>query len=186
MSKYVKSLVTEDLRRRLGGVQDALLVNVVGLDANAATRLRAELRSKGIEVLVIKNSLAARATAGTPLGAMFDELSGTAAICWGGEDIVALAKEVTRLVDSDDFKAFSARGGVIDGERIAAQRVSEVSKWPSRREQLSLLVGQVLSPGARLAGQLTAPGGVLAGQIDQRASASEDTPESPADPPQPS
>ena len=34
MSKYVKNLITEDIPRRLEGVHDALLVNMVGLDAN--------------------------------------------------------------------------------------------------------------------------------------------------------
>ena len=33
MSKYVKELITKDLKERLDGVSEALLVNVVGLDA---------------------------------------------------------------------------------------------------------------------------------------------------------
>ena len=43
-----------------------------------------------------------------------------------------------------------------------------MSKWPSRAEQLSLLVGQILSPGANLVSQLTSAGGALASQIEQR------------------
>ncbi|MCH2401283.1 MAG: 50S ribosomal protein L10, partial [Pirellulales bacterium] len=62
MSKYVKSLISDDLRGRLEGVDDALLVDVIGIDANATVRLRADLRSKGIKLMVIKNSLAKRAT----------------------------------------------------------------------------------------------------------------------------
>ena len=98
MSKYVKNLVVDHIRRRLGSVHDALLVNMVGLDANANYRLRSELRSKKINVLVVKNSLAARAMAGTPLAGMFDGVAGSAAVCWGSEDIVSLAKEITRLI----------------------------------------------------------------------------------------
>ena len=97
MSKYVKSLVAEHLRQRLQNVHDALLVNVIGLNANTNSRLRAELRSKNIHVVVVKNSLAARATQGTPLAPLFEGVSGTAAICWGSEDIVSLAKEITKL-----------------------------------------------------------------------------------------
>ena len=52
MSKYVKNLLTEDLRERLKTVHDALLVNMVGLDANTNTRLRAELRAKNIHIMV--------------------------------------------------------------------------------------------------------------------------------------
>jgi ribosomal protein L10 len=169
MSKYVKSLITEHLRDRLRRVDDALLVNVVGLDANANNRLRTELQEKNIQLVAVKNSLAARATAGTPLAALFEGLTGTAAICWGTEDIVSLAKEVTRLAKDKQYEAFEARGGVMDGEPLSAERVAEVSAWPSREEQLSLLVGQILGPGAALAAQVLGPGGLLAGQIAQRA-----------------
>ena len=169
MSKYVKNLVADHLRDRLKNVHDALLVNMIGLDANANTRLRAYLRDKNIHVVVIKNSLAARATQDTPLATMLTGLTGTAALCWGGEDIVSLAKEITKLAGDDAYKAFEARGGVMDGQPLSAVEVNEVSKWPSRTEQLSLLVGQILSPGANLVSQLNSIGGALASQIEQKA-----------------
>jgi large subunit ribosomal protein L10 len=169
MSKYVKNLISDNIRERLTNVNDALLVNMIGLNANTNHKLRAELRSKNISVLVVKNSLAARAMAGTPLARMFDGVEGSAAVCWGCEDIVSLAKEVTRILQSDQYKAFQARGGVMDGEQLRAEQVAEVAKWPSRTEQLSLLMGQVLSPGANLVSQLTSAGGALASQIAERA-----------------
>jgi ribosomal protein L10 len=175
MSKYVKNLVAEHLRGRLQDVHEALLVNMVGLDANTNTRLRAELRRKNIQVVVVKNSMAARATAGTPLAPLFAGLSGTAAVCWGGEDIVSLAKEITKLVKDDKFAPFQARGGVMDGEPLTGPQVEQVSRWPSRTEQLSILLGQILSPGAMLASQLESVGGALASQIEQK-SKSEETP----------
>ena len=58
MSKYVKNLITDHLRQRLADVSDAMLVNVVGLDANADNRLRTALQSKDINLVVVKNSLA--------------------------------------------------------------------------------------------------------------------------------
>ncbi len=177
MSKYVKDLIRNHLREQLQNVHDALLVNMVGLDANTNTRLRAELRSKNIRVMVVKNSMAAQATEGTPLASMFVGLSGTAAICWGGEDIVSLAKEIAKLVRDDKYKPFEARGGVMDGEPLTAPQVEEVSRWPSRTEQLSLLLGQILGPGAMLASQLNSVGGALASQIEQKSEGDDATPE---------
>jgi large subunit ribosomal protein L10 len=174
MSKYVKNLISDDIRQRLSNVNDALLVNVIGLNANTNHKLRAELRAKKINVLVVKNSLAARAMAGTPLARMFDGVDGSAAVCWGGEDIVSLAKEITRVIANDQYKAFEARGGVMDGEQLSAAQVKEVSKWPSRQEQLSILIGQILSPGANLASQLESAGGALASQIEQVGKGKED------------
>ncbi len=165
MSKYVKNLVSSHLRERLQGVHDALLVKMVGLGANADNRLRTELKQKNIEVLVVKNSLAARATAGTPLAPMFADAAGATAICWGAEDIVALAKEVTRLARDKRFKPFGPLGGVMDGEKLSPQQVEQVSRWPGRQEQLAMLVGQILGPGRSLAAQVLGPGARVAGQV---------------------
>jgi ribosomal protein L10 len=174
MSKYVKNLIADHLRDRLKGVNEVLLVNVVGLKGNTNNRLRRELRSKNIEIMVVKNSLAARAVADTPLAPLFEGVGGSSAICWGSEDIVSLAKEITRLAKDDAFAPFQARGGVMEGAQLSSEQVEEVSKWPSREEQLSLLVGQILGPGARLASQLIGPGGRLASQIEEKSKGEEE------------
>ncbi len=167
MSKFVKELVTDQLKRELDGVQDMLLVNVVGLTANRTSALRKELRQKNIKLMVIKNSLARRATEGTQLAAAFEGSHGTLAMVWGASDIVALAKEVVRLTGAKELAKFEARGGVMGGATLKAEEVKQISKWPSREEQLSLLVGQILAPGARLVSQLLSAGGALASQIKQ-------------------
>ncbi len=165
MSKYVKDLITRELQQRFDGVDEALLVNVVGLNANRSVQLRQELRSKGIELLVVKNSLARRATEGTPLAKAFEQVEGNLAICWGAADIVSLAKEVTRLAADSQYAPFAARGGVLDGKQLTPDEVVAVSKWPTRAEQLSLLSGQLLAPAATLSGQLLAPGAALSSQL---------------------
>ena len=169
MSKHVKDLITNEFKNRLQGVTEALLVNVVGLDANSNVVLRRQLREKNIKLMVIKNSLARRATEGTPLAAAFEGIEGTLALVWGGEDIVSLAKEVDRFAQDKDYEAFCMRGGVMEGKALSAEEAQQIAKWPSRTEQLSLLVGQILSPGATLAGQLLGPGGSMASQIKQKA-----------------
>ena len=174
MSKFVKDLVTKDIARRLDGVEDAVLVNVIGMDANTTVQLRKELREKNINLLVIKTSLAKRAAEGTSLAPAFDDMEGSLALCWGAEDFVSLVKEVTRLdKDEEKFEKFEARGGVMDGEHLDADGVKAISKWPSREEQLSMLLGQILAPGANLLGQLTGPGGALASQIKQKSEGDE-------------
>ncbi len=183
MSKFVKNLISDDLRKRLEGVESALLVSVAGLDANKNFRLRKTLREKNINLVVVKNSLARRATEGTPLAPAFEEMEGSLAVVWGAEDVVSLAKEVTRLASDKQFEPFSARGGVMDGGRLTAEQVRAVSKWPSRQEQLSILAGQILSPGAMLASQLISAGGALASQIKQKSEGEEDSGAPPAETP---
>jgi ribosomal protein L10 len=168
MSKYVKNLVVQDISRRLAGIQDAVLVNVVGMTANQTVVLRRQLRDKNINLLVVKNGLAKRATEGTPLGAAFDGAEGSLAIVWGAEDFVSLVKEVTKLDKGTEFAKFQARGGVLDGEHLTPEKVKEISKWPNRQQQLGILLGQILAPGAKLLSQIGAPGGALASQIKKK------------------
>lgn len=168
MSKFVKDLLTRDLRNQLSGVGDALLVNVIGLDAIRTTKLRGELRKKNIKLEVIKNSMARRATEGTPLARAFEGLEGTLAIVWGADDFVSLTKEVVRLTEAKEFEGFQTRGGAMDGAKLSQAEVKDVSKWPTRQEQLAMLVGQILGPGSRLASQLNG-GGPLVSQINTHA-----------------
>ncbi len=168
MSKVGKELMTDDIRRRLEGVDDALLISLSGLNSEKTFLLRKQLREQGVRVLVVKNSLARRATEGTPLHPAFDGLGGATAVVFGGEDIISLAKIVADLDKSDEFAAVSAKGGVMDGEALSAEKVLQISKWPNRAEQLSLLAGQILSVGATLAAQIIGPGGALVSQITSR------------------
>lgn len=168
MSKYVKNLITNDLRQRWEGVADALLVDVVGMENNKNMLLRQKLREKRIHLVVVKNSLARRATEGTTLNPAFEGVDGTLAVVWGGEDVVSLAKEIIRLSEQADFAPFAAKGGVMDGQRLDAEQVKQVSKWPSREEQLSILSGQILSPGAMLSSQLLGPARKLASQVKKK------------------
>ena len=169
MSKYVKGLLAKDISNRLEGVTDCVLANVIGLDANANVALRKRLREKEISLLVVKNSLACRATEGTALAPAFEGITGTNAVLWGAEDFVSLVKEVEELDKDEAFDDFKTRGGIMDGEQLSPERVTEISKWPSRAEQLSLLVGQILGPGSQLVAQLTGPGSALASQVKEKA-----------------
>jgi large subunit ribosomal protein L10 len=174
MSKYVKGLVTGDIKNRLEGVADAVLVNVIGMESGASFLIRKKLRELGINMLVIKRSMAARATEGSSLRPMFDKHDGSMAVVWGCEDFVSLAKEIAKIVKKKEFANFELKGGVMDGDALTADQVVAISKWPSRTEQISMLVGQILSPGANLVGQILSGGANLASQVKQLGEQKED------------
>jgi len=173
MSKQIKNLIAEEVKKRLQGVNDALLVNVIGLDSANTFNLRRELRSKNISLLVVKNSLAKRATEGTPIARAFDDTEGSLAVVWGAEDFVSLAKELVALHKKPEYEKFTAKGGVMEGERLTPEKVSEISKWPNRAGQISILLGQILAPGSKLLSQINAPGGKLLSQIKKKSEGEE-------------
>ena len=168
MSKAVKNMLVDDLKNRLQDVGDVIVVSLGQVDAQQTTQLRQTLRKKEISLQLVKNSLARRATAGTPLEPAMEDAAGMLALAWGGEDVVDLAKELDRLANDKAFEGFECRGGALDGGRLGPEQVKEVAKWPTRAEQLSLLSGQISSLGGLLAGQITGAGGVLAGQLASR------------------
>src|SRR5262245_38838451 len=173
MSKQIKNLIAEEVKKRLQGVNDALLVNVIGLDSANTFNLRKELRSKNINLLVVKSSLAKRATTGTPISHAFDDTEGSLAVVWGAEDFVALAKELVDLHKKPEYEKFTPKGGVMDGERLSPEKVTDISKWPNRVGQISIVVGQILSPGSKLLSQINAPGGKLLSQVKQKSEGEE-------------
>jgi len=175
MSKLVKRLVSRDISNRLEGVQDAILVNVIGMESGPTFNIRKTLREKGIQMLVVKRSLAFRATDSTSLQPAFALSEGSVAIVWGCDDFVSLAKEITLIEKRGGFAKFEIKGGVLDGEGLNAEKVRAISKWPSRQEQISLLLGQILSPGTNLVGQILGPSRKLAGQIKKHAENQEGT-----------
>ena len=166
MSKYVKKLLTNEIKDRLEGVQDAIIADVIGMNSDATFRIRKLLRDKGIQMLVVKRSIANRATEESSLRLLFDHKQGSVAVVWGCEDFVSLAKEIAAIAKNEQqFPKFTLKGGVMDGESLSAEQVVAVSKWPNREEQIAMLVGQILGPGAQLSAQLLGPGSKLAGQI---------------------
>lgn len=175
MSKYVKNLVSNYVASQVEGVQDALLVDMVAMTANETNVLRGELEEKGVRLMVIKNTLARRALEETTLAPLFSTIGGSAALCWGCEDVVSLTKVVCALADDKRFKdKLVVKCGVMDNDRMEADLVKQVSTWPSRTEQLGLLVGQILGPGANLAAALLGPGSTVAGQIASIADGAEE------------
>ncbi|GAB6164546.1 50S ribosomal protein L10 [Thermostilla marina] len=169
MSKYVKQLITDEYRKQLDGVDAVVLTNVIGLDANRTNRLRRQLAEKNIRMMVVRNTLARRALKGTALDGLFDDAVGPHAVCWGASDIVELAKTIVKLADDPEYEKFEAKGGMFDGQKLSAEQVVEVSKWPSREELIAKIAGQIIGPAATLAGQISGPGSTLAGQVKQKA-----------------
>ena len=151
----------------LQGVNDALLVNMVGHGCHQELHAAQGIAAKKINVLVVKNSLARRATEGTPLAEHVRRAStGLGAVCLGGEDIVALAKVITELAEATRIRPRSKpAAGVMDGESSRPSRSPRSANGPAAGA-IELACGPDPRSGSRLVSQLIAVGGAL-GQPDQ-------------------
>lgn len=167
MSKVIKNHIINELSGELDGHGEVLVIDVSKLTGNEVNALRGELRAKDISLLTVKNSLAKRACEGTSLEALGPVLEGSSTLVWGGEDVVALSREITKW--SKEIETFEIRGGAVEGKTLDRAGVDKLSKSPGRPELLSIIAGLILSPGGNIAGALLGPGGTVAGQVKSKA-----------------
>ncbi|OYW21594.1 MAG: 50S ribosomal protein L10 [Planctomycetales bacterium 12-60-4] len=174
MSKVDKNMMIADLQAELGDCREVLVVDVSKMTGVATNKWRLDLQKKQIRVLGVRNAIAGKALSDVGLTGIRDVLQGPSAIVWGGEDIVALAKEVTQYVK--DIAELQLKGGAIGDTSLDAEQVDSLSKSPGRRELLSQIAGLIRSPGGRLAGAIQSPGGKLAGCVKSLADKEEAAP----------
>lgn len=163
MSKLVKDLMIDGIQKVVGECREVLVVDVSKVDAVSANRLRLELRKKNIRLLGVKNAVARRALGDIGLKGVAKALVGPSTLAFGGEDIVALSREITAWAGK--IKTLEIKGGGLGETSLSAPDVETLSKSPGRLEILSQLSGLILSPGAQLSGAMLGAGGKLAGQV---------------------
>lgn len=164
MSKAVKELMMRDYQTLLEGVDDALVVSIRGVSANDNNRLRNDLASKQIKITVVRNSLARKVFADTPLAGLDPILEGPSAIAYGAESVVDVARELVKW--AKEVKQLELKGAILDGQVFEGNAgVVELSKFPTRDEAIAQAVTLVLSPGRNLMAQVAGPGAQLVGII---------------------
>ncbi|APZ96066.1 50S ribosomal protein L10 [Fuerstiella marisgermanici] len=161
MSRQIKDMLIEDIQSRIGEHRDMLVVDCSKMDAISANELRIGLRDANISALTVKNSIARNALSRMDITGLEDILAGPSTLMWGGEDVVALSKEITKW--SKQLKGLAIKGATVEGQGLDAAGVESLSKSPGRVELISELAGLMLAPGRQLAGAMQGPGGQLAG-----------------------
>lgn len=160
MSKKIKSLIEGELKNKLGDIDGVAVINPRGIDAIKNNLIRRRLHEKGLRMMVVKNTLAKRATAGSKIKGFEPLLDGPSAVIYGKASISTIARLLLDEKKNDD--KIELRGMFFDGEVYAGEKgVEQVSKLPTREEAIANVVALLLSPGKKLAGALKGPGGTL-------------------------
>jgi large subunit ribosomal protein L10 len=152
MSKFVKDLITRELRSRYGSIDSAIWVEMIGVDGITTNEFRRELRRAGMRLEVIRNSLFKRAVADRPLGKLAEALEGPAALVTGGDSIIDVARFLEEWLPK--IKGLRIRGAVLEGEYLDERAAAGLSKLPTKRDLRARLVSSLLAPGSQLAGVL--------------------------------
>lgn len=190
MSKRVKTLVMSEVTKRFGNTKDFLVLDASKVTAVKVNKLRLRAEKLGIKILTVKNTLALKALSEAGVTSLKPILTGPSALVWGGADIVALSKEITKWSKEKDLKDLKIKGGTLDGQTLDEKGVEILSKSAGKPELLGQILSLIKSPGGQLAAALIGPGGYLSGQVKaiaekegEAADAGEATEESPAEAP---
>ncbi len=164
MSKPVKELIRKELIEKFEGVKSLVIVGFTGLDGVSTHQLRGRLREKNIRMNVVKNSLACQAFDAVGLADAKGLLDGPSAVVFGADpEVMGVVEVIRELLDiRKESPSLTVKAALLDGEPFGPDRISELSKYPTREEAIARVVTCVLSPGRNLAGCLIGPGGTIA------------------------
>ncbi len=153
LNRSEKEAVISEVTSLAAKAQTLVIAEYRGITVAAMTKLRAEARSKGVSLMVLKNTLARRAVTGSGFEVISDQMTGP--LIYGfSEDAVAAAKVVSDFAKTNDKLVI--RGGAFAGKVLDVNGVKQLANIPSKEVLLAQLLGLMQSPISRTARVLAA------------------------------
>jgi large subunit ribosomal protein L10 len=160
----------EALAEQFKQANAAMLVSFKNMTVGKDQELRRQLREAGITYSVVKNTLARKAAAGTPLEPMADQFKGVTAVALTTSDPVGLSKAISKFTKAN-AEIFSFKAGLVEGKVVELQQVEAIASLPSREELISKVLFLINVQAQRLATVINAVPrnlAVVMGQVQQQ------------------
>lgn len=169
MATKKKKQTVKELNQLFSDSQVLIFTDYRGLRVSDINLLRRQLRDKGVEYHVAKNSLATLAASRAGMEQMTNLLDGPTAIAFVSDDIPGAAKVLSDFVRSS--KILKIRGGLMGSSVLNEYEVGELTKIKTRDEYLAQLFGSMRAPIQNFVNVLNAPlqnfVNVLSARLDQ-------------------
>jgi large subunit ribosomal protein L10 len=146
----------EALAAQLRDAQSAMLVGFKNMTVAKDQELRNRLREAGAEYSVVKNTLARKASEGTPYEQAVEHFKGVTAIAVAnGNDPVPLSKAVSKFA-KDNPEVFTFKAGVVEGRVLALRDIEAIASLPPKEELISKIMFLINCQAQRLVTVLSA------------------------------
>jgi len=137
----------DDIVKKLTDAKSVALVQYQGLNAADIAQLRADVRAKGGQMEVVKNTLIIRAL--EKIGITLPEnLTGPTSLTFCNEDEVAPLKEIDKVNKAKDKTSF--KYGIFDKKLLSLDELKTFLSLPSKSTLISQFVGGLVNPLQRL------------------------------------
>ena len=154
-NKAQKQKDLDALAEQFKNANAAMLVSFNKMTVGKDQELRRQLREAGITYSVVKNTLARKASAGTPLEPMADQFKGVTAVALSADDPVGLSKAISKFTKANP-EIFSFKVGLVEGKVVALKDVESIASLPSREELLAKVLFLLNSQAQRMVTVLAA------------------------------
>lgn len=145
-------MATEKKAQQVKALEDKLKRSTIavstenkGLTASQMTELRRKLREKGVELVVVKNTLLGIAADNTGKAGLRQVVRGPTAVAFGYGDIVDPAKVLHQHI-LESKVPLQISGAVMNGQVLSAAEVQALAVLPSKQVLMGKLVGAVIGP----------------------------------------
>jgi len=160
VTKAEKQTELQELERTFRQADTAVLVDYRGITVPQVTELRRQIKSAGARYLVVKNTLAKKAAAGTSFESLNAHFKGTTAIIATGTDPVAMAKTLQAF--NKATPVLKIKAAVVQGQAVNAAAVDELATMPGKPELYAKLLYVLNAPAQ---GLVTVLSGVQRGLV---------------------
>ncbi len=143
-----KKVVVSEVAALIANAQTMAVAEYSGVAVGALTTLRKTAREQGVQIRVLKNTLARRAIAGTSFEVLSNDLTGQLLYSIS-EDAVAAAKVLNDFAKTNDKLVLKA--GVYNGKLLDQAGIKALASIPSRDELLAKLAYVMKAPVAKMA-----------------------------------
>jgi len=140
----LKKPVVDEISANIKDAQSVVLVTYCGINVEADTALRKELREAGITYKVYKNTMMNFAFKGTECEPLCEHLEGPNAIAISKDDATAPARIIAKYAKTAPTLKMIA--GIVEGNYYDEKGVNALATVPSREELLGKLLGSIQSP----------------------------------------
>lgn len=148
-TKVEKDREVEKLNAEFQEAANALLIGFQGIKVADDERLRREMRGADLTYRVVKNSLAIRASSGTPIEQLSSHFTGATAVAISRKDPIALARTLSKW--AKDVPVLRFKAGLVEGRVIEVKDIEALATMPSREELISKMMFLINSGAQRLA-----------------------------------
>lgn len=163
-----KSVVEE--YKRIGETATAIvLLSHNALTVEESTRIRRDLEGFGARMRVLKNTLFARAVAGTPLNFLAAKLTGPLAAVYTTGDPVGLAKGTVGVLKTNQKLGYAA--GALGQRPLTEEELKVLATLPPLQNVRAMFVGALAAVPGKFLGVLQAPARDFLGVLKARARA---------------